>query len=103
MHARALKNPGDDDACVFLEKGVCLAYEQRPLICRTHGFPILVDDMIDFCEMNFLNLEEIDIDLIIDLDELNTRLGEINIEFIKESPDPRFKQDRIPLRNIVIT
>lgn len=29
---------GEDEACVFLEKGRCMIYEQRPLQCRTFPF-----------------------------------------------------------------
>jgi len=40
--------------CVFLAHGgVCAIYEARPLICRTHGLPILVDGKLDSCGLNF--------------------------------------------------
>lgn len=42
-------------ACVFLDPGVgaCLIYEDRPLICRSHGLAVLADGVLDHCPLNF--------------------------------------------------
>lgn len=48
-------------ACALLLDGKCSVYEQRPLICRSHGLPIAVreaDDpsgalRVDHCPLNF--------------------------------------------------
>ncbi|MEW6439344.1 MAG: YkgJ family cysteine cluster protein [bacterium] len=33
---------GDGDACPLLLDGRCLLYEQRPMLCRTHGHPFIL-------------------------------------------------------------
>ena len=30
-----------DDECIFLINHVCTIYNKRPIICRTHGLPLL--------------------------------------------------------------
>ncbi|NVB41935.1 YkgJ family cysteine cluster protein [Pseudenhygromyxa sp. WMMC2535] len=46
--------------CALLIDGRCAVYEQRPLICRSHGLPIAVADeqdpealRLDHCPLNF--------------------------------------------------
>lgn len=50
------------EACALLVDGRCTVYEQRPLICRSHGLPIAVRDpddppsaplRLDHCPLNF--------------------------------------------------
>ena len=31
----------DDNSCAFLKDHACLIYEHRPVICRTHGLPLI--------------------------------------------------------------
>jgi Fe-S-cluster containining protein len=50
-------------ACALLLDGRCAVYEQRPLICRSHGLPIAVRESdepgsalrLDHCPLNFLD------------------------------------------------
>lgn len=50
---------GDSEACALLIDGRCSVYEQRPLICRSHGLPVAVRDdpsqelRVDHCPLNF--------------------------------------------------
>src|SRR5512146_319059 len=50
-----------DGPCPLLENGACLLYSARPIICRTHGLPILTrefgDPSVDFCPQNFIGVE----------------------------------------------
>lgn len=39
--------------CALLVDHRCVVYAERPLICRSHGLPVLVDDDIRGCELNF--------------------------------------------------
>lgn len=42
--------------CVFLVGGVCAIYDERPLICRSHGLPVLEPGpppRVDACPLNF--------------------------------------------------
>jgi Fe-S-cluster containining protein len=86
--------------CPFLLDDRCLVYDARPVICRTHGYPLLVEGKIDFCPRNFAALRTIESDFILDLDALNTRLARINIAFTGENGDPRFSRVRIGMRDL---
>lgn len=76
----------EQDVCPLLEDGVCALYATRPIICRTHGLPILTRDEIaqniDFCPRNFTGVKTIPGHLVIDLDRLNTTLVAINALFV---------------------
>ncbi len=40
--------------CAMLLDGQCAVYDQRPLICRSHGSAVLLEDgRIDHCPLNF--------------------------------------------------
>ncbi len=46
-------------ACPFLEEGRCLAYDLRPIICRTHGLAMLIPGTgeLSVCPHNFLKVK----------------------------------------------
>ncbi|TLM97571.1 YkgJ family cysteine cluster protein [bacterium] len=88
-----------DGVCPLLHQGACLLYEHRPIICRTHGLPILTGETaprtIDFCPRNFQRLDTIPGSAVIDLDRLNEALAAVNALFMrryfqgKHSPSER--------------
>lgn len=40
--------------CAMLIEGRCAVYAQRPLICRSHGAPVLLENgRVDHCPLNF--------------------------------------------------
>ncbi len=88
-----------DDACPLLEDGACLLYTTRPIICRTHGLPILtVQDgrqHVDVCPLNFKNVESLPASAMIDIDRLNTTLVAINGLFVAEYGGPSSLPERI--------
>ncbi len=66
--------------CSFLSTGGgCGIYEARPLICRTHGLPVLVEDEVEACPLNFQG-EHVELrqDDVLNLNTLNTMLAMIN-------------------------
>jgi hypothetical protein len=72
------------DACPLLENGRCLLYAARPIICRTHGMPLLIQEgekRIDFCPKNFRGVASIPAAAVINLDLLNATLAAINAVF----------------------
>jgi uncharacterized protein len=73
------------DACPLLEDGICLLYPARPIICRTHGIPILIagdhEKTIDFCPKNFMGVASFPAADILNLDLLNSTLSLINRVF----------------------
>ncbi|HEY6871270.1 MAG TPA: YkgJ family cysteine cluster protein [Geobacteraceae bacterium] len=77
-----------DAPCPLLENGRCLLYAARPIICRTHGLPLLTvrngNRTVDFCPRNFLGIGSLPGSAVIDLDRLNTALAAINTLFVAQ-------------------
>ncbi len=89
------------ERCVFLKDGLCSIYSARPIICRTHGYPVLVDGKADFCPENFKDLKTIDSEFILDLENLNKALASINIIFQREIEEGEiFLKERITLKEL---
>jgi hypothetical protein len=89
-------------ACPLLESGRCLLYAARPVICRTHGFPLITgageSRKIDFCPENFRGVTSFPASAVINLDLLNTTLVAINAVFVASCPDFRQSgQDRFSI------
>jgi len=88
-----------DMKCGFLKQNLCSIYQHRPLICRTHGLPILfLDDnkkwQVDFCEKNFLSPGShiFNANNTLNIEQLNLRLYTINQEYCLaqgNNPDQR--------------
>jgi len=78
----------DLEACPLLREGGCLLYPHRPIICRTHGLPILTSQsgsaVIDFCPRNFQHAESIPGNVVIHLDRLNETLAAVNTLFVQQ-------------------
>lgn len=90
-----LASEGREGPCPVLHKSRCLLYEYRPLVCRTHGFPLYSTEFagsggspVDFCPLNFTEdsgLETIPSEAILNLDLLNEKLFFINRQFLDET------------------
>lgn len=78
-----------DGPCPLLDGGVCLLYDARPIICRTHGLPLLVrpggERDIDCCPENFRGVESLPASAVLNLEVLNTTLATINALFVAEA------------------
>jgi uncharacterized protein len=76
------------ETCPLLHEGECLLYPHRPIICRTHGLPILTSQsgsaMIDFCPRNFQHAASIPGNAVIHLDRLNETLAAVNTLFVHQ-------------------
>lgn len=85
LRNRALTSDGQD-TCPLLVDGACILYPYRPIICRTHGLPILIrhgrDVRVDYCPRNFTNATTLTGSGIVDLDRLNDTLAAVNLLFI---------------------
>jgi Fe-S-cluster containining protein len=68
--------------CPLLEDGACQMYAFRPILCRTHGFPLQTiyngRSSIGYCRKNFKEMPLIPEDAILDLDSINRMLRRIN-------------------------
>ena len=82
--------------CVFLYEGKCSIYETRPIICRSHGLPLLRSEngknFLDCCSLNFQNRTPPKEDML-DLERLNLILSTLNETYFKG-------QDRVALSSI---
>ena len=86
-----------DGPCPLLVDDRCLLYLPRPLICRTHGLPLITlqgeGRRVDFCPENFQGVTNLPGSAVIDLDRLNTALVSINALFCREF-FPKGRPDR---------
>jgi len=77
--------------CPLLKDERCLMYQARPIICRTHGLPILYredgDQKIDCCPKNRFSGVTLTGSDLLDLDRLNSLLVAINSVYRTEISD----------------
>ncbi len=104
--SKSYKNYED---CIFLKDHACTIYESRPLICRTHGLPLLYtsDDgewELSTCELNFrdFNFENFSEKNTFSQDKYNSKLFLLNREFIGEFEDENYfgEFDLLPLKKL---
>ena len=71
--------------CVFLRDNACSIYAVRPIICRTHGLPLLYPELgeIEVCPLNFteLDLSTLDPAYFLDAERITTNLMRLNLAF----------------------
>lgn len=102
--------PLSDESCVFLNDHKCTIYNSRPIICRTHGLPLLFTNdegewELSACELNFTkyNFEEFSMENTFPQDTFNSKLFQINKKFIAEHTELKFTEfDLIPLKKIIL-
>jgi Fe-S-cluster containining protein len=74
------------ERCPLLDHHRCLLYDARPIICRTHGLPIIYDEgdhrTTDCCPLNTVEGESLHGSAVIDLDRLNTLLVAVNALYL---------------------
>jgi Fe-S-cluster containining protein len=91
--------------CPLLINHQCRLYKARPIICRTHGYPLYFkkkdETLVDFCPKNFKGVTSFPKDSLLDLDQLNTLLVAINKQFL-ESIKPKTFSDRIPMSDALL-
>jgi len=93
-------------SCVFLKDKSCAIYPVRPVICRTHGYPVLIDSKIDMCPKNFKDIKSIDSESILDIENVNKAIASINIIFLSEQREQKdtcekfFLKERITLKEL---
>ena len=80
IHRARLAGADPKAACPLLKEGLCLIYAARPVICRTHGLPMLVpgEDSLSMCVYNLKGLEHLDGDCVLDLKPVNQILATVN-------------------------
>jgi hypothetical protein len=72
--------------CPFLESDVCTIYPVRPVICRTHGLPLLhrSENRIECCPRNFAGTDISDSfsNLLLDAEAIAEALMRLNAAFL---------------------
>lgn len=101
--------PGDETACRFLVDHACTIYTSRPVICQTHGLPLLYMNSegtaweLSHCEQNFreVPVEAFHSENTLVMDTFNSRLFQINQAFVSENASLGYHEtDRIPLAEL---
>lgn len=86
---RHITEHAEDERCPLLSHHHCLLYEARPIICRTHGLPIIytADDQrkSDCCPHNLTGFESLSGTSVVDLDKLNHLLVAVNSLYLSQS------------------
>lgn len=90
-HSKSPEGKGENEECVLLIDGKCALYSHRPIICRTHGYPVYKPSIekdgcqISACELNFAGFDLIGLDpaFVLNLNLLEATLASINHVFMK--------------------
>jgi len=98
----------DNESCGFLKNNKCQMYEIRPIICMTHGLPILFLEEesnkynVSHCELNFIDeTTKFNENNTIPLDQINEKLYLINKRFISENNLKLTAEERINLKELL--
>ena len=97
----------ESGSCPLLLDDCCTVYDNRPVICRTHGLPLLAEvegrRSVDCCPENFRDAESLPGSAVINLETLNSALVAINALFVARNSDGRFKgRDRLTIADIIL-
>jgi len=100
---------GDNEECPFLIDHSCQIYEFRPMICRSHGLPILTMDEegenweLSFCPLNFESIDDeyFTMKNCFKQDLFNSKLYLLNQAFIKHYKKANYSDhDMLDLRRL---
>ena len=102
------KRVNDSQTCPFLIDHQCSIYIHRPLICRTHGYPILQmgesELELTFCHLNFKEVEDsyFQESDCFGQDLYNSKLYMLNQEFVENTSSPLMSENVLyPLGKLV--
>lgn len=101
------KDAGIND-CIFLNNHKCTIYNVRPVICRTHGLPLIYmnesgDWELSACELNFTEFDmgEFTEKNTFPQDTFNSKLFVLNRKFITEFAEEKYEEmDLIPIKKL---
>jgi Fe-S-cluster containining protein len=101
---RHISEHADDERCPLLSHHHCLLYESRPIICRTHGLPIIytIDGQhkSDCCPLNLTETETLPGSSAVDIDKLNTLLVAINSIYLSQT-DCAESPERLSISEVI--
>ena len=93
----------------MLLRNRCVIYPDRPIICRTHGLPILYREaertFVDYCRLNFTNLparHRFNKKEILDMNSFNVELVQIDKKFSEHILEKQWRpENRKSLKSIL--
>lgn len=102
-HFKGELTPTNNEACLFLVDHACTIYENRPIICRSHGLPILFMDNagenfnLSFCPLNFRKADDdyFSIESSYEQDLYNSKLYQINKAFIEAYEEVKYSENQM--------
>lgn len=104
-----LPSVNNNNTCVFLKDHKCTIYSERPIICRTHGLPLLYVNEgeeweLSACELNFTDFDFMDFtnENTFPQDIFNSELFMLNRKFVHEFEEKKYNEfDLTPIRNLL--
>ncbi|HYQ56354.1 MAG TPA: YkgJ family cysteine cluster protein [Draconibacterium sp.] len=104
----SINTEADDSSCIFLNNHKCEIYAERPIICRTHGLPLLYMNedarwKLSACELNFteFDMEQFSEENTFPQDKFNSKLFLLNKAFIAENKLENYSAfDLIPIKEL---
>ena len=99
----------DEESCLFLKNNLCQIYPYRPIICRTHGLPLLaMNETAEFWELSHceLNFEDVQPDFFhqdnsLIMDKFNSELFQQNMAFLEANSLDYDKFQLLPLKLLI--
>lgn len=72
--------------CTLLLDGACSVYDERPLICRSHGLPLVMEGQLDVCPLNFTEtrLSALPLSDVLNIDSVTAVLVAVNALYCQE-------------------
>lgn len=103
-----LEQNTDNSICKFLNNHSCAIYPFRPIMCRTHGLPLLYSNNdgepeLSVCHLNFTKFDFTDFTFenTLPQDRFNSKLFLLNKDFIKGFKEKEYGEfDLIPLKEL---
>ena len=97
----------ENGTCPLLLDDRCTVYDNRPVICRTHGLPLLADvygiQTVDCCPENFRGAAALPGSAVLHLESLNSALVAINALFVAQNDEQRFTgKERFTIADIIL-
>lgn len=73
--------------CPLLLDGGCAVYADRPVICRSHGLPLVMEEQLDVCPLNFTggDIAALPREDVLSIDVVTTILVAVNQLFCQET------------------
>lgn len=103
---RQAETAAPDGPCPLLVNKRCALYDHRPIICRTHGLPILLHeesgDSMSCCRENFNGSKNLPGTAVINLERLNTILDSINRLFISDFLSSQPDRERLTIAKALL-